>query len=879
MPYLSDDQISRLSKPTFIGKKAIIENGDGEKHVYYLQEFKKHGGKGLIWKARGTSRPEVALKLIPQSDYLELSKSILGEILKAQRLSPRWFAEIYFYGSITVEGEDLGESYYGIEIEWVDGTSIEKYAFKQLNSVDEFLALAKQLLSALGELRIHNLCHDDLHMDNILIKKSPDSLTGEIFPEVKIIDTGTIKTTEFRKNILDTIDGKIKYLEKNDSSNENLAKLKEDRRWKTPDDHLRVIDCFVMLANALYVRHPKLYVWEKFFLDQLLPILEVASDPDLSRRLDNPSYLMDNLDELAERSKNSGKGSVVHLHTPFDFPSAEMFISDQQFYDLFSDECAWIEKCKTIEPLWIYGPRGSGKSSVLRYLSIKSLISSCRNGKDSKSITQLNNLREIGIYLSCSVELRSKFWLFPEKKLLELEGPIIKYFNLLLLEELFDTLAVMTTFDEDGSLFCLTESGQRNFCKTALKRMITDEEGLRLQGLGYFEYLRNVARRRRWNAWEQIINNDAGSNVADPSLAIDVTQRLSNYFKYFSEGVHVTYLIDDYSNQRIPRKLQEKLNQTITFAKQATPLFKVTSEYFGLEKKGVEEGREVIEVNIGEQYTNMNDLRGKKFLADILDRRLRATARPYKGTSIQLLGDRSAGIFSSKGDIADSKDKKPQYFGLEAIHGLCSGDVALVLNLVRELFTSNAVTTSQTDMIPAEKQHRIIRNYSHEEVHQLKYIPRYGPQIHDIIVYFGAFARVIHKLKSGKQQDRKKDDVYMTHIDIDTQAITKLKDDCQELYELYDLLRSRAILFSLETSFTRYKRQSDRLQIRRIYLPTFFAPLQRKTPVKIDSVERLELFLREPREFFMTELETASLARDQLSLALEDSLEAPTQLH
>ncbi len=178
---------------------------------------------------------------------------------------------------------------------------------------------------------------------------------------------------------------------------------------------------------------------EKNFLDQLLPIFESAIDPDLSHRLDQPSHLMETLEELEQRSRRVGTDSPSHLNTPFDFPSAEMIRSDQQFHDLFSDECAWTEKCRTIEPLWIYGPRGSGKSSVLRYLSFKAILSSNHDDNANPSISKFNSIREVGIYLSCSVELRSKFWLFSEDQIAKLEGPIIKYFNLLLLEELFAT--------------------------------------------------------------------------------------------------------------------------------------------------------------------------------------------------------------------------------------------------------------------------------------------------------------------------------------------------------------------------------------------------------------------------------------------------------
>ena len=40
-------------------------------------------------------------------------------------------------------------------------------------------------------------------------------------------------------------------------------------------------------------------------------------------------------------------------------------------------------------------------------------------------------LTEIGVYVSCSVELRSRFWLLDDETIDKLQSPILRFFNLL----------------------------------------------------------------------------------------------------------------------------------------------------------------------------------------------------------------------------------------------------------------------------------------------------------------------------------------------------------------------------------------------------------------------------------------------------------------
>ena len=75
----------------------------------------------------------------------------------------------------------------------------------------------------------------------------------------------------------------------------------------------------------------------------------------------------------------------------------------------------------------------------------------------------------------------------------------------------------------------------------------------------------------------------------DAQMVFDVCQELEEVWPVLKTR-RLVFLIDDYSNQRIPGALQKKLNQAITFSKQGTPIFKVTSEYDGVDLEGVQEG-------------------------------------------------------------------------------------------------------------------------------------------------------------------------------------------------------------------------------------------------------------------------------------------------
>jgi hypothetical protein len=334
-------------------------------------------------------------------------------------------------------------------------------------------------------------------------------------------------------------------------------------------------------------------------------------------------------------------------------------------------------------------------------------------------------------------------------------------------------------------------------------------------------------------------------------------------------------LIDDYSKQRIPAQLQRKLNQAITFAKQGTPLFKVSSEYNGVDLEGIEEGREVTEVNIGEKYTSLVDEKGYKFLSDILDIRLEKAK--YKGKIEKLLGQCSHSNIA-RALCEETRENPFYYHGIDCIHWLCSGDVALAMDLTHRIFDGGDVRRDRCSQVPPDIQHKVIQRFAHDEVRRIKYIVPDGERMFDIVCYLGLLARTFVMHKRSKREDRPGDPVCKTHIDIRVPALSELQASDSQLSRVYQMLVSRAILFSLETSRSRLKHSTERLQLRRIYLPAFKAPLKRDVPIKVDIVDDLKSLLSAPKVFCERELSKADIDPQQLLLSLGDAIVRPKEL-
>ena len=304
--------------------------------------------------------------------------------------------------------------------------------------------------------------------------------------------------------------------------------------------------------------------------------------------------------------------------------------------------------------------------------------------------------------------------------------------------------------------------------------------------------LENQLRRSRDALWLRILNRQESSVRPDASLVFDVCQELEEIWPPLKSR-RLMFLIDDYSNQRIPVALQKKLNQAITFSKQGTPIFKVTSEYDGVDLEGVQEGREVNEVNVGFEYITLQEQQEQqrhRFLQNVIELRFAYVRSPVDLAAILPPSGLAPAISMAK-EIREAvrRKKKFHYHGIDTISDLCSGDFAMGIDLVRRIFEQARVNWKKPRTIPESIQDAAIREYARHEFEHIRFHTRDGRKKYEIAASLCWLSKEC-VLKKEREKDERLVPVVKNHLDIAETAVRKLEDQYPDQAELLrDLVR------------------------------------------------------------------------------------------
>ncbi len=848
-----DEDLQLLADLIRDGARLRIDKPDGSFDLLDVTVLGSQGKTSLACQGRNYANDIFAVKFVPKSRYA--NHPIETEFERVRRLSGR-FSRILYYGTPTLTSRDgtmtAQSAFYALVIEWVNGTTLRAFLaeFRLPICVKDLLSLARQMTECLAQLEKHGLVHNDLHADNIMIvpvEQGPE-LRQEL--EVRVIDSGSIKSRALRDELIAKWQNERSTLEAfldNAPANvtERIQALSSWIKWFSREDQEWITSHLVDIYNRVLETEYELRVNERRFLAELPALLSRMVDPDLTSRVLQPKRMFEAID-LMWRKHTSPETKI--MVGPFDLISAELIRSPSHINQLFSPITPWYEKCSTTDPVYIYGPRGCGKSTILRKLSLESVLAD-KNPKESFSA-----LPYIGVYLSCSAELRSRFLLFPTAEYDQIAGDAVEFFTLLLAEALVSALGLLR---DERIIAILDESvGLTSDCEESMSLILLEQLRLqpretRLAGVGWFEHVTKQIRVRRAEVWHIIL--DRGSRrVPDCSVLFEICKQLSEVFPLLSTK-HIAFLLDDYSNQRIPVALQRILNQTISFAKQGNPIFKVSSEYLGVDLEGVQQGREVVEINFGKEYVDLKDARRIAFLEDVIDIRfqicnLRMDAKKLLGKNTLSSGTPVARrIRESAGQKRTSRPFL--YHGLNTVAELCSGDLALAIDIVREIHSRHEHAKEKTLPVPQRIQNDVIKEYSDNEHLHLRYLI-HGRTIAYVIDRLCWLAnRCAEKKESIK--DGKPEPMIKTHLDISEKARRELNPEKRAILD--EMIR-RGCLFSLDTSRSRLDQGgTERYQVRRILLAKYVAPLARRDPIKIDHVERLLMLLDDPQEFVMSE--------------------------
>lgn len=551
-------------------------------------------------------------------------------------------------------------------------------------------------------------------------------------------------------------------------------------------------------------------------------LIQASADLDQGQSLEPKSLR----DLAASRRGLAGRrvaDAMTTLGDPFNFISAEHIASDELLYRIFADSCPWIDEVSRPNPSLLVGPRGCGKSTILRWLSIRTQLAGDRSHR------RLDQLPVGAFYVSCTAEIQSRVARFDTlERALAAEDALIHYLNLVILREVLSTLELMHARDEPQ--WGIDES----FCRAVLDFVCMEltSPTAPIAGVHSLAQAYDIAASHLSDAQDALRQESTPIPVRLTSATFlnDLSALLSRESRFFAEH-RVTYCLDDYSVHRVPEPVQQVLNRVVFGLRSANYIFKISAESRGFhpfDRAGarIDLEREATETDFGEAFIALgpqgSPSRAAQFARDLLANRLAAAG--WEGSPEELLGATSMSHAEFANDAraaARGERPRPLYAGLPCIADLCSGDMATLLLVYRRIFELGHVTRTSRQLVPAQTQNRAIRDTSRDMLQLVRSHQPYGQQMLNIAQEFCTLAR--YALEHGLVREH--DELVpmkRTRIEVDGLSLPELElADSMESALVKELIR-RAIFIDIGPGDSRHREKiTTRLMMRRIYLPAF----------------------------------------------------------
>ena len=692
---------------------------------------------------------------------------------------------------------------------YVSGTSLQEFIKK--NRIEIGVAFIETFLDTmfglLFELDQRGMEHGDLHAGNVLVSKSRYSL----------VDEARFKVTDFGITEVTGMNHTSDYL--------FIAKILRE-----------LLECVSYHDQLSRDR----YVFDILRLDYLKRHL-IETDPLADPLARNPRKLSEKLRSVDDEfHKEVKKHTSTTMATPFDYPNCEqMGNSHLLMKNLYSDRLLGLSKIRARSNLVLTGPRGCGKTTVFRALSMDYLTSV---DSDDPSKLQFS-----GVYYRCD----DLYFSFPRYKLPERSSAYDIPMHFIVVSLMAETLHHVSAWAKRH--FEAEFRKKQPMVTARLWKVVGFIQPSGPAGNSFSPLIAKLMKQRARAAKKQRLCHLPDQPIKGylgPSALFEFCRELISNLSFLQERPFF-YFIDDYSTPKITAALQENLNR-LFMHRSSYVFFKLSTESpISFERRDIDgkqfvEEREYDLLNLGLRYLGHDGMQVHTFLTDLFERRFRAVDDFPCKTLVELLGDNERNENETARRIREKK-VHTTYFGVQTVTAMCSGDIHYMIRLVGKMVEdagdiSVGKPGPDGPRITAAQQSNTIRKAAGEFMESVRNLPRHGSALAAIVSSIGNVSssylqyRNAANVKGNPPHQATRIEPYVP-LDLTAEA--------QEL--LNELIRFSILLMDPRGK-SRRGSVVPRFYLRRYLIPHFNLTFSKRDSLELENRE-IELLLTNPNLF------------------------------